>query len=95
MPRIAGVDLPRNKRVEIGLTYIYGIGRSRSNEILDEHRLHPAVRRRGGGVRGVVATGVGGRRDCSGAGYTARCGTCREVAGTALALGHAEPAGSE
>jgi small subunit ribosomal protein S13 len=36
MPRIAGVDLPRNKRVEIGLTYIYGIGRSRSNEILDE-----------------------------------------------------------
>jgi len=34
MPRIAGVDLPRNKRVEIGLTYIYGIGRSRSNKIL-------------------------------------------------------------
>jgi len=34
MPRIAGVDLPRDKRVEIGLTYIYGVGRSRSNEIL-------------------------------------------------------------
>ena len=34
MARIAGVDLPRDKRVEIGLTYIYGIGRSRSNEIL-------------------------------------------------------------
>jgi small subunit ribosomal protein S13 len=34
MPRIAGVDLPRDKRVEIGLTYIYGIGRSRSKEIL-------------------------------------------------------------
>ncbi len=34
MARIAGVDLPRNKRVEIGLTYIYGIGRSLSNEIL-------------------------------------------------------------
>ncbi len=35
MARIAGVDLPRDKRVEIGLTYIYGIGRSLSNEILD------------------------------------------------------------
>ncbi len=34
MARIAGVDLPRNKRVEIGLTYIYGIGRSTSNNIL-------------------------------------------------------------
>jgi small subunit ribosomal protein S13 len=34
MARIAGVDLPRDKRVEIGLTYVYGIGRSRSNQIL-------------------------------------------------------------
>jgi ribosomal protein S13 len=34
MARIAGVDLPRTKRVEIGLTYIYGIGRRRSNDIL-------------------------------------------------------------
>ena len=34
MARIAGVDLPQNKRVEIGLTYIFGIGRSRSNSIL-------------------------------------------------------------
>jgi small subunit ribosomal protein S13 len=44
MPRIAGVDLPRNKRVEIGLTYVYGIGRSRSNEILDETRVNPDTR---------------------------------------------------
>ena len=36
MARIAGVDLPREKRVEIGLTYIYGIGRSRSNTILND-----------------------------------------------------------
>jgi len=36
MARIAGVDLPQNKRVEIGLTYIYGIGRSRSNLILSK-----------------------------------------------------------
>jgi small subunit ribosomal protein S13 len=44
MPRIAGVDLPRNKRVEIGLTYIYGVGRSRSNEILDETEVNPDTR---------------------------------------------------
>jgi small subunit ribosomal protein S13 len=36
MARISGVDLPANKRVEIGLTYIYGIGRTRSNKILSE-----------------------------------------------------------
>src|SRR5215470_8502947 len=36
MARIAGVDLPRNKRMEVALTYIYGIGRSRSNEILNQ-----------------------------------------------------------
>ena len=36
MARIAGVDLPRNKRIEIGLTYIYGIGRTASRRILDE-----------------------------------------------------------
>jgi small subunit ribosomal protein S13 len=37
--RIAGVDLPLNKRVEIGLTYIYGIGRSRSNKILEQAKV--------------------------------------------------------
>lgn len=36
MARIAGVDLPRNKRIEIGLTYIYGIGRSSSRQILEK-----------------------------------------------------------
>ena len=41
MARIAGVDLPRNKRVEIGLTYIYGIGLSRSIEILTELSINP------------------------------------------------------
>ncbi len=35
MARIAGVDIPKNKRIEIGLTYIYGIGRSRANMILE------------------------------------------------------------
>lgn len=44
MARIAGVDLPRDKRVEIGLTYIYGIGRKRSNEILRKAGINPDVR---------------------------------------------------
>lgn len=44
MARIAGVDLPRNKRVEIGLTYIYGIGRSVSNEILEQASINPDTR---------------------------------------------------
>ncbi len=44
MARIAGVDLPRNKRVEIGLTYIYGIGRSLSNEILRKAGVDPDKR---------------------------------------------------
>lgn len=44
MARIAGVDLPRNKRVEIGLTYIYGIGRSMSNDILKRAGVNPDTR---------------------------------------------------
>jgi small subunit ribosomal protein S13 len=44
MPRIAGVDLPRDKRVEIGLTYIHGIGRSRSNDILEAIEVDPDTR---------------------------------------------------
>ena len=41
MARIAGVDLPKNKRMEIALTYIYGIGRSRANEILEKAGVSP------------------------------------------------------
>lgn len=44
MARIAGVDLPRDKRVEIGLTYIFGIGRSTSNTILKELAINPDTR---------------------------------------------------
>jgi small subunit ribosomal protein S13 len=44
MARIAGVDLPRDKRVEIGLTYIYGIGLSRSQEILTNTGVNPDIR---------------------------------------------------
>ncbi|MGL6136218.1 30S ribosomal protein S13 [Planktothrix paucivesiculata] len=44
MARIAGVDLPRDKRVEIGLTYIYGIGLSRSQQILKDTGVNPDTR---------------------------------------------------
>ena len=44
MARIAGVDLPREKRVEIGLTYIFGIGRTSSNRILAEAGVNPDTR---------------------------------------------------
>ena len=44
MARISGVDLPREKRVEIGLTYIYGIGRTSSNRILTEAGVNPDTR---------------------------------------------------
>ena len=44
MARIAGVDLPREKRVEIALTYIYGIGRKTANDILDATGVNPDTR---------------------------------------------------
>jgi small subunit ribosomal protein S13 len=44
MARLAGVDLPRDKRVEIGLTYIYGIGKTTSNRILKDANVNPDTR---------------------------------------------------
>ena len=44
MARIAGIDLPKEKRVEIGLTYIYGIGRKSANDILAQTGINPATR---------------------------------------------------
>ena len=44
MARIAGVDLPRNKRIEIGLTYIYGIGKTSSRQILKKLNIDPDVK---------------------------------------------------
>jgi small subunit ribosomal protein S13 len=58
MARISGVDLPRDKRVEIGLTYIYGIGRSRSGEILERSGVDPDVR-----VRDLTEAEVAALRD--------------------------------
>jgi small subunit ribosomal protein S13 len=44
MARVVGVDLPVNKRIEVGLTYIYGIGRSRAASILQEAQVSPDIR---------------------------------------------------
>lgn len=44
MARLAGVDLPRNKRIEVALTYIYGIGPARSKKILDATKISPDLR---------------------------------------------------
>ena len=44
MARIAGIDLPRDKRVEIGLTYIYGIGRKKAQEIINATGVNPDTR---------------------------------------------------
>jgi small subunit ribosomal protein S13 len=58
MARISGVDLPREKRVEIGLTYIYGIGRASANRILAEAKVNPDTR-----VRDLTDEEVGRIRD--------------------------------
>ncbi|MBO5304294.1 MAG: 30S ribosomal protein S13 [Clostridia bacterium] len=58
MARIAGVDLPREKRVEIGLTYIYGIGRVTSNKILEANNIDPNIR-----VKDLTEDQVAGIRD--------------------------------
>lgn len=57
MARIAGVDLPRDKRVEVSLTYIYGIGHTRSNEILEKVGIDPDKR-----VRDLTEAEVSGLR---------------------------------
>jgi small subunit ribosomal protein S13 len=44
MARIAGVDLPKNKRIEIGLTYIYGLGKTSARKILEETGISPATK---------------------------------------------------
>jgi small subunit ribosomal protein S13 len=74
MPRIAGVDLPRDKRVEISLTYIYGIGRSRSNEILDETGINPDTR-----VRNLTEAETGRLREFIDRNYRVEGDLRREV----------------
>ena len=74
MARIAGVDLPRNKRVEISLTYIYGIGRNLSNEILREAGVDPNTK-----VRDLTESEVASLRETIDRGYHVEGDLRREV----------------
>lgn len=74
MARIEGVDLPRNKRVEIGLTYIYGIGLSRARQILQGTRVNPDVR-----VKDLTDSDVALLRDYIGGNYKVEGDLRREV----------------
>lgn len=58
MARIAGIDLPRTKRIEVALTYIYGIGPTRANQILSATKVNPDVR-----VKDLTETDVNALRD--------------------------------
>ncbi|QZY54602.1 30S ribosomal protein S13 [Crassaminicella profunda] len=75
MARIAGVDLPREKRVEIGLTYIYGIGRKMSNNILGKAGVNPDTR-----VRDLTEDEVGKLRQIIDAEHQVEGDLRREIA---------------
>ncbi len=75
MARISGVDLPREKRVEIGLTYIYGIGRVSSNRILAEANVNPDTR-----VRDLTDEEVSRIRDVIDASHTVEGDLRRQIA---------------
>ena len=75
MARIAGVDLPREKRVEIGLTYIYGIGKASSQRILKEASINPDTR-----VRDLTDEEVGKLREIIDSSQTVEGELRREIA---------------
>ena len=75
MARIAGVDLPREKRIEIGLTYIYGIGRVSANKILADAKVNPDTR-----VRDLTDEEVSRIRDVMDEHYTVEGDLRREIA---------------
>ena len=75
MARIAGVDLPREKRIEIGLTYIYGIGRASANKILADAKVNPDTR-----VRDLTDEEVSRIRDVMDEHYTVEGDLRREIA---------------
>ncbi|WP_010246769.1 30S ribosomal protein S13 [Acetivibrio cellulolyticus] len=74
MARIAGVDLPREKRVEIGLTYIFGIGRTLSNQILEKTGVNPDTR-----VRDLTDDEISKLRECIDKEYKVEGDLRREV----------------
>ena len=75
MARISGVDLPREKRVEIGLTYVYGIGRTSANRILAEANVNPDTR-----CKDLTDEEVGRIRDVIDASQTVEGDLRREIA---------------
>ena len=75
MARIAGVDLPREKRVEIGLTYVYGIGRTSATKILEATGINPDTR-----VKDLTEDEIAKLRDAIDGGYTVEGDLRREVA---------------
>lgn len=74
MARIAGVDLPKEKRVEVGLTYIYGIGINRARAILDMTGINPDTR-----VKDLTEDDEAKLRDCIDKNYTVEGDLRREV----------------
>jgi small subunit ribosomal protein S13 len=74
MARIEGVDLPRNKRVEVGLTYLYGIGPTRAREILAQTKISPDVR-----VKDLSEADVAAIREYLGKNFTVEGDLRREV----------------
>jgi small subunit ribosomal protein S13 len=72
--RISGVDLPPNKRVEIGLTYIYGIGRTRANEILGITNVDPDTR-----IKDLTESEIGRLREVIDSNYIVEGDLRREV----------------
>ena len=75
MARIAGIDLPKDKRIEIGLTYIYGIGRTSANKILKETGINPDTR-----VKDLTEEDEAKLREVIANGYTVEGDLRRDVA---------------
>ena len=75
MARIAGIDLPKDKRVEIGLTYIFGIGRTSANKILKETGINPDTR-----VKDLTEADEAKLREIIGHSYTVEGDLRRDVA---------------
>ena len=75
MARIAGIDLPREKRIEIGLTYIYGIGRTSAQKILEMTGINPDIR-----VKDLTEDQEAALRDVIGKHFTIEGDLRREVA---------------
>ena len=75
MARISGVDLPRDKRIEIGLTYVFGIGRTSAKKILEQTGINPDTR-----VKDLTDAEEAALRDCIGNHYTVEGDLRRQVA---------------